>query len=504
MIDGYLKLMYPNGEFTKEELEEIIQIALEMRRRVKEQLKKLGGMEFYDVNFSYIDLEDMSEHYVSVPEQGGGKLIPDGMCNPGQIYTVSRGKSGMIGVFRLESQMLPGNGKIERTGLGSDSKCKEAVNTAFNYLKANGNRISGSISTSTKDYIINYQDLQGIGMTDKLALPTLIALCSIALGKPVVSNLAVLGDITISGTMIKVDELANTLQVCLDSGAKKVLIPSTSFVDMANKICKIVYFDEDSITDYVQIVAGGSLETTTELLKSSEANEKQEVGANAKGGIGGIFKALVGWEASANGEISAGLALNRNKMVKNIMKNTILTDFLKIVDDDSAKKSASKTARGAIKRFDGYIISAEKDSLSYMVMVSPYLSMLKTGSFVPAGEFSIAIDKLENALKNAKGYYEFVGTKGKSKVILRFNINSFKNGYTISDLLKMNLSIYAIKVGRTSLDMLDVSKELEMDVSIIPKDNPSYEGSNEVEDNAASQKILDVFDVLLAGVEAVD
>ena len=234
LLDGYLKLMYPNGEFTKEELEEIIQIALEMRRRVKEQLKKLGGMEFYDVNFSYIDLEDMSEHYVSVPEQGGGKLIPDGMCNPGQVYTVSRGKSGMIGVFRLESQMLPGNGKIERTGLGSDSKCKEAVNTAFNYLKANGNRISGSISTSTKDYIINYQDLQGIGMTDKLALPTLIALCSIALGKPVVSNLAVLGDITISGTMIKVDELANTLQVCLDSGAKKVLIPSTSFVDFAS------------------------------------------------------------------------------------------------------------------------------------------------------------------------------------------------------------------------------------------------------------------------------
>ena len=115
------------------------------------------------MNFSYIDLEDMSEHYVSVPEQGGGKLIPDGMCNPGQVYTVSRGKSGMIGVFRLESQMLPGNGKIERTGLSSDSKCKEAVNTAFNYLKANGNRISGSISTSTKDYIINYQDLQGIG-----------------------------------------------------------------------------------------------------------------------------------------------------------------------------------------------------------------------------------------------------------------------------------------------------------------------------------------------------
>lgn len=233
MVDGYLKLVYPDGEFTKEELEEVLKLSLEMRRRVKEQLKKLGGMEFYDVNFSYIDMDDMSEHYVSVPEQGGGKLIPEGMCNPGQVYTASRGKSGMIGVFRLESQMLPGNGKFERTGIGTDRDAKESTNTAFNFLKANANRISGSISTTMKDYIINYQDLQGIGMTGKLALPTLIALCSIALGKPVQSSLVVLGEISISGTMIKVDELASTLQVCLDSGAKRVLIPSTSFVDFA-------------------------------------------------------------------------------------------------------------------------------------------------------------------------------------------------------------------------------------------------------------------------------
>ncbi|WWR16363.1 protease Lon-related BREX system protein BrxL [Lachnospiraceae bacterium JLR.KK008] len=233
MVGGLVKLIYPDGVYTKQELEEILQLALEMRRRVKEQLKKLGGMEFYDVNFSYIDLEDLSEHYVSVPEQGGGNLIPEGLCNPGQVYTVSRGKSGMIGVFRLESQMLPGSGKFERTGLGSDRDAKEASNTAFSYLKANGNRISGSISTTAKDYVINYQDLQGIGMTGKLALPTLIALCSIALNKPVLSSTAIMGEISISGTMIKVDELANALQVCLDSGAKKVLIPSTSFADFA-------------------------------------------------------------------------------------------------------------------------------------------------------------------------------------------------------------------------------------------------------------------------------
>ena len=232
MVDGFIKLLYPDGEYSKEQLEEILKFSLEMRRRVKEQLKKLGGMEFYDVNFSYIDAETFEEFYVSVPEQGGGKLIPEGMCNPGQVYTVSQGKSGMIGVFRLESQMLPGNGKFERTGIGSDSKSKEAANTAFNYLKANAGRISGSISTTTKDYIINYQDLQGIGMTEKLALPTLIALCSIALGKPTISSLAVLGEISIAGTMIKVDELANALQVCLDSGAKKVLLPITSAADL--------------------------------------------------------------------------------------------------------------------------------------------------------------------------------------------------------------------------------------------------------------------------------
>lgn len=231
MVDGYLKLIYPDGTFEKKDIEEILCLALEMRRRVKEQLKKLGGMEFYDVNFSYIDNETFEERYVSVPEQGGGKLIPEGICNPGQVYTVSQGKSGMIGVFRLESQMLPGNGKFERTGIGTDRESKEATNTAFNFLKANARRISNSISTTMKDYIVNYQDLQGIGMTGKLALPTLIALCSIALGRPVQSALVVLGEISISGTLMKADELANTLQVCLDSGAKRVLIPSTSFAD---------------------------------------------------------------------------------------------------------------------------------------------------------------------------------------------------------------------------------------------------------------------------------
>lgn len=234
MVSGFTKLLYPDGVCSKDEMQEIVAFSLEMRRRVKEQLKKIGGMEFYDVNFSYIDNESFEETYVPVPEQGGGKLIPEGMSNPGQVYTVSRGKNGLVGVYRLETQMLPGNGKFERTGLGSDREVKEATNTAFNYLKANSNSISGSISTTTKDYIINYQDLQGIGMSKYMALPTLIAICSSALCKPVLSSLAVLGEISISGTILKVEELANVLQVCLDSGAKKVLLPITSAADIGS------------------------------------------------------------------------------------------------------------------------------------------------------------------------------------------------------------------------------------------------------------------------------
>lgn len=234
MVSGFTKLLYPDGVFTKEEIEEIVKVSLEMRRRVKEQLKKIGGMEFYDVNFSYIDNETFEEHYVGVPEQGGGKLIPEGMSNPGQIYTVSRGKGGMIGVFRLETQVLPGNGKFERTGIGTDREVKEATKTAFDYLKANSASISGAISTTTKDYIINYQDLNGVGMSKYMTLPTLIAICSAALNKPTLSSLAILGDISISGTILKAEDLANVLQVCLDSGAKKVLLPITSAQDIGS------------------------------------------------------------------------------------------------------------------------------------------------------------------------------------------------------------------------------------------------------------------------------
>ncbi len=239
-VSGMIKLIHPDGKFDKESVEEILRFALEMRRRVKEQQKKIGGMEFYDVNFSYIDNETFSEEYVPVPEQGGSKLIPEGMSKPGHVYTVGHNKTGMLGVYKMEMQMTAGNGKFEKTGLGTDREAKEAVDTAYRYLKANAKSISGSISLTTKDYIMDVQDMNGIGMTKNLSLASVVAICSVALGKPVVSSAVVLGDFSIGGTVMKVEELANTLQVCLDSGAKKVLLPITSAVDLGSVPAELI------------------------------------------------------------------------------------------------------------------------------------------------------------------------------------------------------------------------------------------------------------------------
>ena len=239
-VSGMIKLIHPDGKFDKESVEEILRFALEMRRRVKEQQKKIGGMEFYDVNFAYIDNETFSEEYVPVPEQGGSKLIPEGMSKPGHVYAVGHNKSGMLGVYKMEMQMTAGNGKFEKTGLGTDREAKEAVDTAYRYLKANAKSISGSISLTTKDYIMDVQDMNGIGMTKNLSLASVVAICSVALGKPVVSSSVVLGDFSIGGTVMKVEELANTLQVCLDSGAKKVLLPITSAVDLGSVPAELI------------------------------------------------------------------------------------------------------------------------------------------------------------------------------------------------------------------------------------------------------------------------
>lgn len=227
-----VKLIYPDGNFTKEQADEILQYAMQWRRRVKEQLKKIGGMEFYDVQFSYVDLENNEERYVSLPEMWWGKLIPEWHLKPGHLFFVENSDTWMKWVYKIETQMSSGNGKFQHSWLSSNAQAKENMKIAIDYFTANAKNISQSIKTKDANYHIHTQDMQWIWATAWVTLPGFIALCSSALDKPVQSQLVVLWWLTIWWTIKKVDNLADMLQVCLDAGAKKVLLPATSAQDI--------------------------------------------------------------------------------------------------------------------------------------------------------------------------------------------------------------------------------------------------------------------------------
>lgn len=232
MVSGLVKLVYPDGNFDKEDIREILTFALESRRRVKEQLKKIGGMEFYDVNFSYIDLEENRDCPVGVEEQASSTLIPEGDLKPGHLYSVGPSENGKLGVYKFETEMMKGSGKFTPNGIGSKKDVNEAVKIAYQYFKSNAGSISGQISYKDKDYVMQVKDLHGVGMTRYLTLATFIALCSVATNRKVLPSLAILGNFSLGGTVDKIQNLADTLQVCLDNGAKKLLIPMSSYVDI--------------------------------------------------------------------------------------------------------------------------------------------------------------------------------------------------------------------------------------------------------------------------------
>ena len=264
-----------------------------------------------------------------------------------------------------------------------------------------------------------------------------------------------------------------------------------------SRLCKIVYFDEESVTDYIQIVEGGKLEKTTELLNETKDKGQASIDTKASVGIGGVLKALVGFEIK--GSVDAGLetSFNTNQMVKNIVKNTILTDFIDLIDELSSEEKDGVQNCGAINKFTGYKIYAPKDSLSYVALISPYLSMLKGGTNIPAGDFNIAIDKLDNTIKNAKGYYEFVGNRGEEQVIFRFNIKSFKNNYKTTDLQKMKISIYAIKVGQSTIEKLNFNNEFEIEENFSKKDNPEYEKKKKKVEDTSVEKLLEINNIIV-------
>jgi len=231
-VSGLLKLLFPDGSFTKEDIRDALVYALRVRRRIKEQLKKIGGMEFYDVHFSYIDLETLEEFFVSVPEQGGSSLVSEDILNPGHLYMVSEGDKNTIGLFKLELQTIPGNGKLIRTGVASASKMSDRIKIAHNYFKVNAHRVSGSIHADNADFLLQLIDLQGMGVPEYGGLALFISLCSASLSRSVQPQLAIFGEMTLGGTTEPVNNLAASLQVAFDAGVKRILLPMTSAIDL--------------------------------------------------------------------------------------------------------------------------------------------------------------------------------------------------------------------------------------------------------------------------------
>ncbi|GAA6146281.1 protease Lon-related BREX system protein BrxL [Thalassolituus maritimus] len=231
-VSGLLKLLFPHGQFEKEDVRQCLEYALQVRRRVKEQLKKIGGMEFYDVHFSYIDNDSLEEHFVSVKEQGGGGLIPEGPGKPGFLHTIGLSNKGMPGLYRLELQVTKGSGKLATSGLWNSSAAKEQVKIAFDYFKANASRISGGSKVGEHDFHLHVVELQNTGPLNNLALSSLVAFASGLLGKPLQNQMVVLGDMSLGGSVTPVESLAECLQVAFDAGAKKVALPMSSAADI--------------------------------------------------------------------------------------------------------------------------------------------------------------------------------------------------------------------------------------------------------------------------------
>jgi len=231
-VSGLLKLLYPHEDYPKEAVRRCLEYALESRRRVKEQLKKIGGMEFFDVHFSFIDTETLEEKYITVPEQGGGTLIPDGPLSPGVMHTIATGIGGHLGLYRLETQVTAGNGSLKTSGLGSNSTAREAIKVGFDFFKANASRVSASIKVGDHDYHLHVVELHNSGPTAALTLSTFVALCSGVMGRPIQQQMVVLGSMSLGGNIVPVQNLAESLQVALDSGARRILLPMASVRDI--------------------------------------------------------------------------------------------------------------------------------------------------------------------------------------------------------------------------------------------------------------------------------
>ncbi len=226
-ISGLIKLLHPDGIVTKDEVEEYLTFALEMRRRVKEQLRKMGGFEYWAVNFSYIDIETMGESFVSVPEEGGGGLIVAEPMLPGVVYTIATDPSeARLALVRIEIQSMPGSGSLRVTGAPKgNSPMKDAIHTAYDYIRAHSRNLSPNKSIKDYDLHVQVVNLMQAKEGSETGVAFFIAMLSALIDKPVQDRLVILGEMSIHGSLLKVDKLSERLQLAMDQGRAKFYSP---------------------------------------------------------------------------------------------------------------------------------------------------------------------------------------------------------------------------------------------------------------------------------------
>ncbi len=241
-VSGFIKLIYPHGKFSRAELAEILELALEGRRRVKEQLKKLGSFEYHQTSFSYIDNETREERFVGVPEQGGRDMISSDPLAPGSVYAASVDDQGKAGLYRLEVGCSPGSGKM-RTAGGIDGTMKESITRAFAYLRAQKARMGISQHVDITDFHVEAIDLLGNHVPIEPGVALIVAVYSALKKHSVLPGLVILGDLTIQGNIKSLRSLVEPLQVSMDNGAKRALIPlenKRNFLEVSGDIIERV------------------------------------------------------------------------------------------------------------------------------------------------------------------------------------------------------------------------------------------------------------------------
>lgn len=270
----------------------------------------------------------------------------------------------------------------------------------------------------------------------------------------------------------------------------------------SNNFLKIVYFDEAFVADFMQIIAGGELKKTTEFITEVSSDIEGGAGVDVgigteKNGLSKIFSFLSGATINAEASVKADLSRKSDRIAKNILENTLLADFIALLDADK-RRTKNKRCTG-IKIFPNVIVRPEVNSFSYIMLIAPFLSMIdgelpfKTGD---GDAMKIDITKIGEAIEKGRGYYEFVATINNTDVILRFNRNAFRNSYTMSDLPKMQLTYYAIHVGQIDKSDLQVQKEFEFGTTKASK-RMDYASASE---GSATTTDIEVYDVVLAGV----